>query len=226
MEHKLYVIFKGFANARAEREAERRLAIVPYVRISTRDLSFDLGAYAEALPSIDEERVCFLNTNVELCGEDWLAKLISNLDQPRVGMVSATGSYESLFDMDFRFPKFPNPHLRSNAFALRRVLANEVFRTTAIKTKLDAYLLESGPGGITRQVMMKGLTCLIVGRDGRGYGPDWWAISRTFRLGRQENLLVHDNMTREFDRLTVAEKVVTAHRTWGRLDRPINLLEG
>ncbi len=93
---------------------------LPFEAIETDDLSFDLGAYADALRSVGEDHICFLNTNSEINAPFWLAKLLRNLDTPGVGMVGATGSFESLHYINRLFPAYPNPHLRTNAFAMRR----------------------------------------------------------------------------------------------------------
>lgn len=215
-DHTLYVIFKGFADARQRAAAEEAFAGLPFTAIDTDDLSFDLGAYADALRSVREDRVCFLNTNAELNAPNWLAKLLRNLDSPGVGMVGATGSFESLRYINRLFPDFPNPHLRTNAFAMRRAHALDLLASYAIATKLDAFFAESGPDGLTRRVMALGLTCLIVGADGRGYPPPAWPDSETSRQGNQGNLLVHDNYTRGFEAVDARARTELTFASWGR----------
>ncbi|MBV9236327.1 MAG: hypothetical protein JOZ94_10895 [Xanthobacteraceae bacterium] len=215
-EFNLHVIFKGFPSA-AEREGAMSLfASVQHNAIFTDDKSFDIGAYAEAATQIAEQKVCFLNTNSEILCGDWLVKLVSHLDRPGVGLVGATGSYESLRDSDPRFPKFPNMHIRSNAFMIDR----DVFATIAgqftFTDKLDAFLFESGPNSMTRQIRSRGLEVLVVGRNGQGYPPRSWPRSDTFRQGGQANLLIGDNQTRHFDTLPLAEQRALGRWTWGR----------
>jgi hypothetical protein len=214
-DHELFVIYKGFRND-AELGAARALwSSEQHTPIFTSDAAFDLGAYAEALPHVPRDRLCFLNTNSEIRCEGWLGKLAVNLDQPRVGVVSATGSFESLIPLDPRFPRFPNVHIRSNAFMMDREIATRVLLTLKIADKLDAYFAESGPNGITRQIFEMGLMALVVGCNGRGYQPAAWGLSETFRQGIQSNLLVHDNVTRTFENLPWREKKSVAASTWG-----------
>lgn len=215
-DHKLYVIFKGFAGAHDRATAEAVFDGLPFEAIDTDDLSFDLGAYADALRTVNEDYVCFLNTNSEINAPFWLAKLLRNLDTPGVGMVGATGSFESLRYINRLFPEYPNPHLRTNAFAVRREHARELLGSYAIRTKLDAFFTESGPDGLTRQILSLGLTCLIVGSDGRGYAPPLWPSSETSRQGTQSNLLVHDNYTRGFEEMNARERDEVAFASWGR----------
>jgi hypothetical protein len=212
----LYVIFKGFPSGAEREKATTLFAPVQHKAIFTEDDSFDIGAYAEAAPQIEEQKVCFLNTNTEILCEDWLAKLVSNLAQPGVGLVGATGSYESLRDHDRRFPKFPNMHIRSNAFMIDRDMFSAIGRPFTFADKLDAFLFESGPNSMTRQVQSRGLETLIVGRNGQGYSPDLWPRSETFRQHGQANLLIGDNQTRHFDALSPVDQRALARWTWGR----------
>lgn len=112
------------------------------------------------------------------------------------------------------FPRFPNPHVRTNAFMVEREVFLAMCRPT-VKRKIDASLIESGPDSLTSQLRRKGLLTLLVGRDGEGYAISEWAKSRTFRVDEQDNLLVADNHTRAF--LSMSEGARTTHTriTWG-----------
>lgn len=215
VEHSLFIIFKGFENEDAINVARRVFEHIIYQEVRTSDDKFDIGAYADSLQYIGHEKVCFLNTNSEILGANWLAKLAVNLDVSSVGLVSATGSFESLYALDSRFPAFPNVHLRTNAFMMRRSDAVRILNGFLIKDKRDAFFAESGPQGLTRKIFEMGYNALIVGRDGRGYLPQYWAFSNTFRQGTQSNLLVHDNVTRTFDALAWEKKRIFAVRSWG-----------
>ena len=190
-----------------------RLRSLPFI---PDDLAFDIGAYLAAARQIDAERICFLNTSSELISHYWLAKLSNNLDAKNVGLVGATGSFESLGSMDQRIPQFPNIHIRSNAFMIERKRLVDILSQYTIHTKRDAYFVESGPDSITRHIFRLGLSALIVGRDGRGYHPENWPRSWTFRQGDQSNLLVKDNVTRVFEQLSWSEKKELSSKTWGR----------
>jgi hypothetical protein len=214
--HKLFVIFKGFPDAKHLSEGMRIFSSLEFAPIYTSDLAFDIGAYLNAAKEIETERICFLNTHSEIVSHYWLAKLSSNLDLKNVGLVGATGSFESLNMIDQRIPRFPNVHIRSNAFMIERKLLVEVLSTCPIRTKVDAFYVESGPDSITRRVFKTGRTALIVGRDGRGYRPENWAQSFTFRQGDQSNLLVKDNVTRTFDEAPWNEKMELSAKSWGR----------
>jgi hypothetical protein len=91
-----------------------------------------------------------------------------------------------------------------------------IARQSTFMDKLDAFLFESGPNSMTRQVQSRGLQTLVVGRNGQGYSPDGWPRSDTFRQHGQANLLVGDNQTRHFDALSLADQRALARWTWGR----------
>jgi hypothetical protein len=112
-----------------------------------------------------------------------------------------------------QFPRFPNPHIRSNAFMVRRDRwLKLVFKPSR---KVDTSLFESGPKSLTARLRSGGLATLVVGRDGRGYDIQEWPISRTFRLGDQANLIVHDNHTRAFEGMSYGARMAHAWMTWG-----------
>jgi hypothetical protein len=214
--HDLVIIFKGF-NDPADLTAARELfSSLDHQALFTGDDNFDLGAYVDAAQQVPHARLCFLNSNSEILCDGWLAKLAANFAVPGVGLVGATGSFESLP----AFPSFPNPHIRSNAFMICRDLFLEMLSSIRLTTKLAAYSVESGPNSITRQIFERGLSALVVGRDGRGYSPSWWPHNQTFRQGSQANLLVHDNVTRTFENLPFGNKVAISRRTWGEFILP------
>jgi hypothetical protein len=215
IEHTLFVILKGFPDDAQRSIADATFAGCNATAIFTADDAFDIGAYAEAIRHIPHDRICFLNTNSEILCDAWLAKLAINLDRPRVGIVAATASFESLSLLDSRFPRFPNVHLRSNAFMMAREHAVQILPAFKIRNKKDAFLAESGPESITRRIFAMGLMARVVGRNGRGFQPPSWALSDTFRRGLQSNLMVHDNVTRTFERSPWEEKKTLAAQTWG-----------
>jgi hypothetical protein len=215
IDHSLYVIFKGFANNSDLEKAQRLFAAVPHQPVFLGDDKLDVGAYIEWASLIQEQLICVFNTASEILSRDWLRKLAVNLAMPNVGLVGATASYESLHSFSSSFPIFPNIHIRSTAFMIDRGLFLSLMQGRIIANKVDAFHFESGPRSLTRLVLAKGKEVLLVGRNGRGYSPQFWATSGTFRQGTQSNLLIADNQTRTFDALPWMEKRTFVMRTWG-----------
>lgn len=218
VEHSLYVIFKGFVDAVALDQARNLFSVVHHTAVFLDDDKLDIGAYVEWANKIDEDLICVLNTPSEILAENWLQKLAVNLALPNIGIVGATGSYESLNELNRSFPIFPNIHIRSTTFMIDRKLFCRITKGLVIAAKIDAYFFESGPQSMTRQILTMGREILLVGRNGRGYSPRWWPTSDTFRQGTQSNLLVGDKQTRAFTALPWPEKRKFALMSWGHLD--------
>jgi len=278
--HQLVVIFKGYATAEDLAGARAALGDLPYDAIRLDDTGYDIGAYIAAARQIETDRVCFLNTFSEILAPGWLASLDRHGRQTGVGIVGATGSYESLYSSmvliskviwlsetrghgvderlarHFRwmlanraprrfdlapglltilrtvvrrlnalririnaprlyrnFPRFPNPHIRSNGFLLRRDLLlgfGEIGRR-----KRHAYAFESGRDNMTARITQSGLAALIVGADSNAYDVPQWPHSGIFRSGSQANLLIADNQTKAFMALSAEERDAYACMTWG-----------
>lgn len=64
--------------------------------VQTADVGYDIGSYQNAVRQIPNRWVCCLNTGSEILVPDWLEKLYGWGVLPDVGVVGATGSYESL----------------------------------------------------------------------------------------------------------------------------------
>jgi hypothetical protein len=124
--------------------------------------------------------------------------------------VSEAGPYRFLKG----FPRFPNPHVRSNGFIVDRQWLTDHFPTIE-PDKHAAFAFESGMHSISRTVQAEGRSLAIVDRSGRIYPVHEWEKSRTFRLGNQDGLLIADNQTRKFDAYSPEERNVLAMMSWG-----------
>ena len=112
------------------------------------------------------------------------------------------------------YDEFPAPHLRTNAFMIRRDLMARL-RVGKIRIKNDAHRFESGKQSLTQQVLAMGLKVIVVGRDGQAYEKEEWPRSETFLRGNQENLLISDNQTRQYEEASPAMKVTWSRLGWG-----------
>ncbi|MGH2880978.1 MAG: hypothetical protein ACRDK4_15395 [Solirubrobacteraceae bacterium] len=223
--HRLTVILNGFhgSHAGALEDVRRLLVGVDHQVLLPPAPVADLVAYRMAALKLQAERICFLNSYSRPLAPHWLAMMDAAFGDPGVGMVGASGSFESAFSAAPRwlrplrrrdFAPFPNPHLRSNAFLLDRELmlglAWEVSRS-----KASAWALESGRGSISNQIWERGMKVLIVGRDGVAYPPERWQESATFRSGEQRNLLVADNRTEQYATADPKFKRRLERMAWG-----------
>lgn len=70
----------------------------------------DLAAYAEAASRLRHDRLCFVNSHVEILAGEWLSKLSSTLDQPGAGLVGATGAWTSMASLALHLNRMPSPY--------------------------------------------------------------------------------------------------------------------
>jgi hypothetical protein len=218
LDHRLVMLFKGFADREETSDHIEALDGLEHESIFYSRPTFDLPAYLATAHALDASHLCFLNSESVLIADGWLAALAEQLADPDVGIVGATGSYESPRSVNplrrRRWIAFPNPHLRTNGFMLSRDLMRTV-EWPEVRTKPRAWELESGRRGLTRHAWSRGLHTLLVGRDGHGYAPDAWPMSRTFRTGEQENLLVADNRTRQWAESDRHARARLSRLAWG-----------
>lgn len=245
LDHHLLIIFNGFTD-RHELSAYRALLEgIAYTPLVLSRRAFDIQAYYTAARSVTDRYVCFLNSYSIPLDEDWLAKMHHCVVQDKVGIVGATGSYQSLYSsvkfsmhsLDGRytprriageclrrwvlsryrsyFDPFPNPHVRTNAFMLARDLMLGL-EHGRLSTKMDTQKFESGKKGLTRQIMAMNLKALVVGRDGRAYEKESWFESQTFKSGEQSNLLIADNRTKQYADADCETRRLMTKVAWGK----------
>lgn len=109
--------------------------------------------------------------------------------------------------------RFPNPHVRTNAFMIERDRFLSL-RVSSFASKNDVYRFESGRRSMTRQIRTQGLRPLVVDRMGNAYDVTEWKMSLTFRVGAQVNLLVADNRTRDFEFATGEFRRILENQAW------------
>lgn len=299
VDHEFITVYKGFTGSEIN-IAKKIFQNIEDRQISVNDEMTDIDSYLIAAESFhDIEIFCFLNTFSEIRKDGWLSFFFRAISIKDVGLVGATGSYESILtsnllnskviwltshhflrynksihkqyksiiekhiphwvkkssiswmlssvqgdavnyrkvekydpsfdtfwktltrdDGCFTFlndsPSFPNPHIRSNAFMVKREHLFPILAAkSGIMTKNSSYLFEIGKKGLTNQIRSKGLRAVLVNNIGEIFDIPDWPKSQTFRLGKQEGLLIHDNQTRKFDELTPEERDILAYMTWG-----------
>ncbi|OBH16202.1 hypothetical protein [Mycobacterium sp. E3247] len=234
--HRLLVVFKGYAqeDALIKEEAYARSFGADTLRLARDDL-FDIGAYRESASVIESRYVAFFNSFSEIVADEWLARLHCGIRQQGVGLVGATGSWESHASAALQrirarslptdlinwlyvwrlFPHFPNPHIRTTGFIIQR----DIFlglKGAETRSKQLAYVFESGWAGMTRQIERQGLKILVAGRDGQYFEKKDWPESGTYCADGQSNLIVQDNHTRKYDTGSTAWRRELQRRAWER----------
>jgi hypothetical protein len=223
LDHELAILFNGFGEPADAEPWMRGIDDVPHRPIFTPEAMLDLAAYEHAARQLDARMLVFLNSYSRPLERGWLARLAEPLRDPGVGLVGASGSYESMLSAApwfmrllkrRSFDPFPNPHVRTNAFVLSRDLMLDLDWSGA-RTKAGSWRLESGKASVTRQVQARGYEAVVAGRDGRTYAWPEWRESATFRAGAQANLLVADNRTDQYASADPAKQRWLEELAWG-----------
>jgi len=239
-DHALSVVLNGFADRAAAAEHLRLLEGLDADLVWTPEPLQDLAAYGLAARQASEPFVCVMNSYARPLRSGWLALLADAIAGRPLAAAGATGSWESHATelrlrehlanattlrgrlgapLDWvayrrRFPPFPNPHLRTNGLLYPRELFAEVLARPA-RTKPEAFALESGRRGLSRRIVDQGGDLLVVTRDGTAVESPDWPASRTFRAVEQEELLIADNRTEDWDTAGPDERRRLAARAWG-----------
>lgn len=244
VDHRLIVIFNGFRREEDTRPYRALLDGLSHETLFVSPPTQDLPTYFAAARKFEADYFCFLNSYSVLLAAGWLEKMHRHVVREGVGVVGATGSYESYTSNFYRlaepfpsryslrrlyhrisqrykfsrvaanFDPFPNYHVRSNGFMLARRLMLGL-RAGPLRTKTDCFKFESGKRNFTRQIIEMGLKPLVVGADGRAYEKEEWFESATFRSGGQRNLLISDNHTRLYETAAPEHQSVIREITWG-----------
>ena len=141
----------------------------------------------------------------------------ARLKDPRHLLRTALGYASAML----HFPTFPNPHLRSNGFLVRR----DRFATFAGSRrhpcdKDEAHRLESGRRNLTLFLQARGLASVVVAADGRPFAAADWPASGTFRVPAQPGLLIADNQTEAYLAADRRGKRLMERAAWGNTFTP------
>ncbi len=247
--HRLLIVFNGFASPSEAELHLRLLEGLEHSTLWLPQPVQDIAAYLRAAGACAERWLCFLNSYSVILSADWLRKMHGHMDG-QTRLVGVSGSWESmdssrrqwhrqhplrgwtlhrlkeqwqrwraLFFLRRHFLPFPNPHLRTNAFLIERALLFSP-GLADVRAKDKAHRFESGRAGLTARVRDAGFNACVVDREGRAWQWKDWPVSRTFRSGNQENLLVSDNRTRAYDQASPAERRALSRDCWG-VEEPV-----
>ena len=214
MKHQLLVLDKG------------QRAIVPlkpgWLAASMSDRGMGLRAFSLACRKFARkfDYLCCLNSWSVIQSDDWLAKLYAGIQTSGAGIAGATGSWESFYTNHPTwlgrqlFAPAPNYHIRTTGFIMRGEIMRQVWPRFSIAKRFE-YLSELGKHSVTRKIMRLGQQPYVVGANGMVYPKEHWPGSNTFRSGNQENLLIGDNHTVQYQQAEIEKRQWWTMRTYG-----------
>lgn len=246
IEHDFIVLFKGFQNQEDTRPYTLLLEGISHRVFHVSDEGYDIGAYLKVAKSLEYEYFCFLNSFSLILDKDWLTKMFQQISRKGVGVVGATGSWQSIYTDLQNFVNEKNSIYRRiryhfmlkkwkeqlkewkehfDPFPNYHIRSNAFMISRqlllklncgAIKNKMDAYKFESGNQSLTKQVLNFDMNALVVGKDGKGYEKEEWNKSGTFWQKMQKNLLIADNQTNQYFISTEKVRQKYSFYAWGK----------
>lgn len=157
----------------------------------------DLATYGYASRKLTKySHLVFLNSySVPQCHQ-WLSKLVEPFHRD-YSLTGCSASFETFRQRDpvrqLIFPRYPNAHLRTNAFAISSELMRSIWPPTiALMTKAQCHYFESGRNNLTKRVQNLGLKVGVVDRDGV---VDINSLSPLQTIRCRSDFLVSDNRT-------------------------------
>lgn len=173
----------------------------PFKTFDIPDEKYTLGSIRPVIEQLPHDKFLFFHSFSKILAPNWLVHYI-NAFKSNVGIVGATGSFEN------------NQHIRTNAFMMNRKLFLEVTDGVKMDNRDDEAVFESGPDNLTMKVMARGLRYAVVDRHGNEH-LDLGASANIFRRGFQENLLVADNRTYDYDVSAQDRRQWLSSLAWG-----------
>ena len=165
-----------------------------------------------------------MNSSSRPLADNWILEMLKAVNVQNTGLLGTMGSFESLAVKNLHgtisnkdnFNSFPNPHVRTTGFIIKREIFEEVTKNIKnFRNKMDAYKFESGKNNLTRKILELGLKVLIINSDFKLFEIDEWKRSKTFRQFNQEKLLIMDKISSNYEKMSDNLKFIKTIQTWG-----------
>lgn len=212
MEHSLKIIAKNWTDKDRYNDLKTLADGFNAEVIDLPDDGWDLGAYFRAAKLIKSEYLFFMGTSTKFEANNWLINFYNAFNNnEKVQLAGSMGSWE-----DPKYNVFPNFHIRTTNFMIRRDLFLEYANSVKFPvTKWDTYQLEHGEISLTKYVLKKGYTAVLVNSEGKTFEPEDWPFSDTYRLGDQTKLLISDKQAQNYHLISDEYRKVMELFVWG-----------
>lgn len=194
---------------------------------------FDFGSYKRVAQLHNDKRILFLNSHSYPVCDNWLYMLINNSNIN--SLVGTSASNESMFDafklkkkykifsyiikkiiLKKKFHSFPNPHVRTSSFLIYGQLFLDYMINKNIKSKENAWEIESGKNSLTNYFKQKNYPVYIINSDGKQFTEANWMRSETYCYLNQSKSIISDKHTRKYLTLSEKDRISSQIKVWGR----------
>ena len=223
IEFQLIVAIKGCSRDQEE-IVKKTLSFLDPIFFHCIDHNFDIGTYQEIVQEFKYENFIMMNSSSRPLADNWILEMLKAVNVQNTGLLGTMGSFESLAVKNLHgtisnkdnFNSFPNPHVRTTGFIIKREIFEEVTKNIKnFRNKMDAYKFESGKNNLTRKILELGLKVLIINSDFKLFEIDEWKRSKTFRQFNQEKLLIMDKISSNYEKMSDNLKFIKTIQTWG-----------
>lgn len=213
IEHSLTIIAKNCKNKMTYGNLCDLAEDVDAKIVELPDDGLDFGSYFRIAEMLDSEYVLFCGTKASILCNNWLLKLYKAFkDDDSVQLVGPMGSWG-----DSKLIKFPNPHIRTSVFMIKRDLFLEFTGTQKYpEKKEDTYNIEHGEKSLTNFILNKGYKAVVVNRDDEIFAPEDWDKSDTYRSPGKSKSIFADRHTRFYDSADQESREIMEKCAWGR----------
>ena len=232
--YNLVFLIKGNVDCSLILEIKYLLENLNYNLVYISNIGKDIYSYCNWAKLSKNNYCIFFNGHSYPLVDNWISLLSMNVNDTNIGIKGATGSlasHSSIFLINKNkinltyyikylfllclFKKFPNYHIRTNAFCVKTSLINNWFYRILSLTKIGCYYVESGRFSLTNRALRKNLTAEIVDMSGVHYDESTASISECFFKGNQNRLIVADNQTDKYMFASTNEKKILNKIVWG-----------
>ncbi len=196
---------------------------------------FDIGSFLRVAEKFPNRLILFLNSFAKPVVNNWLKIFITNYTAKSIvgghGVYASASSNFLKFQIEnitkfksiryglrhlIRVPLFPNPHIRTSNFLINSndFLSLKVNREK-FKKKIETNYFESGRNSMSNQLKKRGFDLYVVNSENKKFSIKNWPKSNTFSLGNQNKLVISDQRTEFYQKLTQKKKKEVQKIYWG-----------
>lgn len=169
--HDLVILFKGFRGEGGTQGHDSLLEGLPHRRLFVPDRGFDLNTYFVAVERLDYDYFCLLNSYSRILDGGWLEKLCRWIRLADVGLVGATGSWQSI----------------ARRYTSHQPRMNALSPVARFRTRVALALRDRSPGALLRGATLRALRLAGIWRPAHDFPsfPNYHLRTNAFMGSRQ-----------------------------------------